>query len=214
MIGYLLLFSLIIFLIVFSYFFIDKTVALYFEAHKDIYDHIGTLISKVGESHWYLAAGLLGFLFFKYIKKDELYKNRALFLLYVNLFSGFISIIFKWFFARVRPWGLEDNNYGFLLFKNFDMDFLDKLIIHFKTLSIHPGLYASFPSGHTTTVFAVATYFALLIPRYIYLWYTLAFIVASSRILALDHFVSDIIAGATVGVVSTMFVYSKMKLKD
>ncbi len=204
---------LIPFIIVFSYFFVDKNVALYFEVHKDFYEPIGSAISVLGESHWYIGGGLLGFLFFKYIKTNELYKNRALFLVYANLFSGLLSIIFKWFFGRIRPWGLDDGEYGFLLFKNYDLGIFQKISEHFATLQIHPGLYASFPSGHTTTVFAVATVVALLIPRFVYLWYTLAIIVASSRILALDHFISDVIAGATLGTLSTLYLYSKMKGK-
>lgn len=202
-------------LIFFSYFFVDKTVAKYFLANVPSYEHIGDVISIFGESHWYIAAGIIGFLFFKYTQKNELYKQRFLFLLYINLFSGLISLLLKWLFSRIRPWGLREGHdeYGFLLFQNFDMDFFEKMRYHFVTLFESPTTYSSFPSGHTTTVVAVMFYLYILFPRYLYLWITLTIVMASSRILANDHFVSDILAGVIVGTLSTLFLYSKMKDK-
>ena len=202
-------------LIVFSYFFLDRSVAKYFLANIPAYEHIGDTISILGESHWYLGSGLLGFLFFKYYKKNKLYEQRFLFLLYINLFSGIISLLLKWIFSRIRPWGLRPGHdeYGFLAFSNWDMSFIEKMKYHIMTLAESPTTYSSFPSGHTTTIFAVMTYLSILFPRYIYLWFSLAVVMASSRILANDHFISDLLAGASVGTVATLFLYSKMKDK-
>lgn len=210
---YFLSVTLIILFIIFSYFFIDRDVAKFFLANIDTYELIGDTLSVVGESHWYLASGLLGFLFFKYYKKNRLYEQRFLFLLYINLFSGIISLLLKWFFSRIRPWGLRSGHdeYGFLAFQNWDMPFFEKMQYHFSTLFESPTTYSSFPSGHTTTVFAVITYLSILFPKYIYLWLSLAVVVAGSRILANDHFISDLFAGAMIGTTATLFLYSKMK---
>ena len=210
---YFLSITLTVFLILISYFFLDRDVATFFLANIDTYEPIGDTISIVGESHWYLATGLLGFLFFKYYKKNRLYEQRFLFLLYINLFSGIISLLLKWLFSRIRPWGLRPGHdeYGFLAFQNWDMPFLEKMKYHFYTLFESPTTYSSFPSGHTTTVFAVVTYLSILFPKYIYLWLSLAVVVAGSRILANDHFISDLFAGAMIGTVATLFLYSKMK---
>ena len=198
-----------------SYFFIDKSVARYFLKHTDTYEHIGDIISIFGESHWYIAIAILGYLFFKFIKNNAVYANRFLFLLYINLFSGIISLLLKQLFGRIRPWGLKNNTdeYGFLAFQNFDMGFIEKMKYHFLTLADAPTTYTSFPSGHTTTVFAFFTYLSIFFPKYIYIWFFGAIILASSRLLANDHFVSDIFAGILVGTLSSMFIYSKMKGK-
>lgn len=212
---YLILISTLITLIVISYFFYDRDVAEYFLANIKTYEATGDLISIWGESHWYIGSAVIGFVFFKYYRPNELYKNRFLFLLYINLFSGIISLFLKWIFGRIRPWGLRPGHdeFGFLAFGNFDMGFVEKMKYHFATVLESPTTYSSFPSGHTTTVFAVVTYLSILFPKYIYLWFSVAIILASSRILANDHFISDIFAGIIVGTISTLFLYSKMKEK-
>lgn len=198
-----------------SYFFIDKSVARYFLEHTNTYEHIGDIISIFGESHWYIAIAIFGYLFFKFLKNNTVYANRFLFLLYINLFSGIISLLLKQLFGRIRPWGLKNNadEYGFLAFQNFDMGFIEKMKYHFLTLADAPTTYTSFPSGHTTTVFAFFTYLSIFFPKYISIWFFGAIILASSRLLANDHFVSDIFAGILVGTLSSMFIYSKMKGK-
>lgn len=207
---YILTLLLLIFV---SYFFVDIPVAKYFISHTETYQDIGRFISIFGESHWYFGTAIMGFLFFKYYKPNELYKQRFLFLLYINLFSGLISLILKWMFARMRPWGLRGGGeeFEFLAFSNFDLSFVEKMKLHYTTLIESPTTFTSFPSGHTTTIFAAFTYLVLLFPKYIYLWLSLAIVFASSRILANDHFVSDIFAGVMVGTLSTMFLYSKLK---
>lgn len=199
----------------FSYFFVDKIIANYFLNNIKTYESIGDFISIFGESHWYFATAILGFILFRFVKKNEVYAQRFLFLLYINLFSGLLSLILKQLFARMRPWGLknEGDSYGFLLFQNFDMGFIEKMKYHFQTLSDAPTTYTSFPSGHTTTVFAMFTYLTILFPKYLFLWLGMAVILASSRLLANDHFLSDIFAGILIGTLSTLFIYSKMKEK-
>lgn len=63
--------------------------------------------------------------------------------------------------------------------------------------------YASFPSGHSTTVFATAVAFGLLFPRARRPLIALAVVVAATRVLLGAHYPSDVIAGAAV---ATAFV--------
>ncbi len=202
-------------LVVISYNFFDKPVADYFYLHREIFHHFGKLLSLTGESQWYIGAGLLGFLFFKYVKNNELYKNRFLFLFYANVFSGLVSILLKWIFSRVRPKGLHysPEEYGFLLFQHYDKGFFAQLKYHYITMFHHPSTYASFPSGHTVTIAATFTVMYLFFPRYLYLWIILGISFASGRILAGDHFISDIMAGTVVGILATLFIYDKMRNK-
>lgn len=59
--------------------------------------------------------------------------------------------------------------------------------------------YASFPSGHTTTVFAAAVALGALFPRARAPLIALAAVVGATRILLGAHYPSDVIAGAVLG---------------
>ena len=59
----------------------------------------------------------------------------------------------------------------------------------------------SFPSGHATSVFAVAAVFAAFYPRVSWLLYALAAAIALGRVYLERHYVSDILAGALIGLV-------------
>lgn len=60
--------------------------------------------------------------------------------------------------------------------------------------------YQSFPSGHTQTIFSVATLFSILVPRASILLFIVAFVIALTRVFVLKHFPSDLVVGAFVGV--------------
>jgi len=198
-----------------SYFFIDKAVSLYFIQNAETFKIFGKEVSVLGESHWYIGLGVLGALYFAFVKKNSLYMQRFLFLLYVNLFSGLISVILKPLFGRLRPWKLENggDGFGFLFFQNPDFSFMQNLKYQVNMIVEHSTHYSSFPSGHTTTSMAVFTYLMILFPKYAYLWASFTFIAIISRIFANDHFVSDLFAGAIIGVSATLYIYSKMKEK-
>lgn len=212
---YILYIASLLSLIIFSYFFLDIAIAKYFLSNADIYESIGDFISILGESHWYIGTAVIGFAIFKFFKKNELLKQRFLFFFYINIFSGLISLLSKFIFGRIRPWGMRNDGdeFGFLLFQNFDMGLIEKFKHHAITVFESPTTYTSFPSGHTTTIFAAFAYLSIFFPKYIYLWLSIAVVFASARLLDSDHFLSDIFAGLLVGTLSTMFIYSKMRRK-
>lgn len=59
----------------------------------------------------------------------------------------------------------------------------------------------SFPSGHATSVFSVAAAFASCYPALGPVLYALAAAVAMGRVYLARHYVSDIVAGAMIGIV-------------
>jgi membrane-associated phospholipid phosphatase len=65
----------------------------------------------------------------------------------------------------------------------------------------------SFPSGHATSVFAVATVFAAYYPRLRWPLYALAAAIALGRVYLARHYVSDIIAGAALGAIVAACLY-------
>jgi undecaprenyl-diphosphatase len=66
----------------------------------------------------------------------------------------------------------------------------------------------AFPSGHTTLAFAMAIALAHTRDRAVerYYLYTLAVLVGISRIYLGAHYVSDVIAGAAIGIVASLVV--------
>jgi hypothetical protein len=60
--------------------------------------------------------------------------------------------------------------------------------------------YQSFPSGHTSNAFAIATVFADKNPNMKWIYYGLATCVGLSRIQSRSHFLSDVFVGATIGI--------------
>ena len=212
----LLFFVLTLVVLIFlSYFYVDRSVSLYFIEHADTYKLFGKTVSKLGESHWYIGTAILGALYYTYIKNNKLYKQRFLFLLYVNIFSGLISLVSKMIFGRLRPWKLENggDGYGFLIAQNENFTFLENINYQISMIMKDSTHYTSFPSGHTTTSMALFTYMVILFPKQTYIWASITFVAVASRILANDHFISDVLAGTIVGVLSTLFIYSKIKEK-
>jgi undecaprenyl-diphosphatase len=71
---------------------------------------------------------------------------------------------------------------------------------HVATLVARPHTH-SFPSGHATTSFAVATAIALLVPRLRVPAFVLAAAIAWSRVYVGVHYPLDVLAGAALGTV-------------
>ncbi len=66
--------------------------------------------------------------------------------------------------------------------------------------------YYSFPSGHTTAVFSIATALALSIPLLAFICFPIAMIVAITRLYLGVHYPSDVLAGMTVAILTTHFI--------
>jgi len=59
--------------------------------------------------------------------------------------------------------------------------------------------WASFPSGHATTAMALGLALALLFPRFRWVFLTLGFWIAVSRLFVGAHYPSDVLGGAVLG---------------
>lgn len=69
---------------------------------------------------------------------------------------------------------------------------------HFDPISWRNAL-ASFPSGHSTTVFAAAVALGFIFPRARAAWFVAAVLIAASRVVVGAHYPSDVVAGAALG---------------
>lgn len=74
----------------------------------------------------------------------------------------------------------------------------------------------SFPSGHTATAFALAIALSLLYQQGKTLFLLFAILVGVQRVISQNHYPSDVIAGALVGVISakTMMVFVQQRLQN
>jgi undecaprenyl-diphosphatase len=66
--------------------------------------------------------------------------------------------------------------------------------------------YASMPSGHSTTAFAIAVALGALFPRARVVLWVYAAVIALSRVVLTAHYPSDVIAGAVVGSCGALIV--------
>ncbi|MES0808702.1 phosphatase PAP2 family protein [Roseibium sp. SCPC15] len=116
----------------------------------------------------------------------------AAFIFYSVAATGLLAIAFKWTLGRARPKLYEEVGPVRFDFLAFD------------------GTYTSFPSGHSTTVAALATALAFIFPTYRWLIIVAAFWVAFSRVMVGAHYPSDVIAGTLLGMAFTFFTVRSM----
>ena len=82
----------------------------------------------------------------------------------------------------------------------------------------HNNYYDSFPSGHTSTAFTSALLLAFIIRRKfaMYVFPLIAFLVGYSRVYLAQHFVTDVLAGTIIGIVSSylsLVIYEQFRKK-
>ena len=96
--------------------------------------------------------------------------------------------LFKWIVGRGRPFvGGQPNPYNFAHFAGTEA-------------------YASFPSAHAITAFALAFAVSAVWPWARGLMMAYALVIAVTRLVLLAHHPSDVVAGALIGVISVMCV--------
>ena len=105
-----------------------------------------------------------------------------------SVLSGLVTLAGKILFGRARPELFE--SYGATGFVPFSL----------------AAQFWSFPSGHATTIVALATALGIIWPRGRWLLALLAAIVALSRVVIGAHFLSDIIIGACVGYATSQLI--------
>jgi membrane-associated phospholipid phosphatase len=93
--------------------------------------------------------------------------------------------LFKWIAGRTRPFKPPDGS---------------EQLVPFELHPFAGGKNLCFPSGHACLAFATAATLAILWPRWRWVWYALATIVAVERFMENAHWLSDTIAGAALGI--------------
>jgi membrane-associated phospholipid phosphatase len=146
------------------------------QTRKDFFK-IGEIAGDGGYAAGYLSLFYLTGL----LRDDEELQSTALLATESFLLSGAFTLTLKHLIGRERPSSTTEAD-------NFSGPFAGE------------GL--SFPSGHTTTAFAIATVFAKQYKRHVWvppLAYTLATMTALSRVNDNVHWTSDVFFGAAIG---------------
>ncbi|MDO9564066.1 MAG: phosphatase PAP2 family protein [Bradyrhizobium sp.] len=114
--------------------------------------------------------------------------TRLQFIFFAVLAPALVGDVLKWIVGRGRPFvGGEGNVFNFRHFGGTEA-------------------FASFPSGHANTAFALAFAVSALWPQARPWMLVYAVAIALSRLVLLAHHASDVVAGALVGVIGAMAV--------
>lgn len=174
---------------------------------------------------------LIGFVFILFLSKGDavLFFNESrsapanLFFLLANMLAEWQFLLLLLAFMIWKSYGLTFVAIISFISGSFIVQFLKKFIFGYPRpasffegeifLNFLEGMpiayYNSFPSGHTTTAFIIFTALALF--SYSKSFQLCCFFLALSsgvaRIYLLQHFAMDVLAGATLGVLISTFIY-------
>ncbi len=140
--------------------------------------------TQLGEG-WFWLVIILTYLFIRY--------EKSLLLTASLLLSTLLSSTSKLYFDTLRP-----------------LAFFKDLKINWHLVDgVQINIHQSFPSGHTTTAFAIFTLIALFSKNKNtgFLFVLLAWLAGFSRNYLFQHFPEDVLGGAVVGVFSSLVVY-------
>lgn len=195
-----------------SLFFIDQNLATYFSspANMELWNKMRA-ITDIGLGAHYFGFAIISLLFIYFGLRHfpSLTKYHGFFvqlkiwcwnLLAALTVSGLFLRLAKYFFGRMRP--NKTPHHDPFIFSPFNLNWD----------------YQSFPSGHSQVLFCVATSISVIDPKRTWLWFSLAAVFAFTRVGTYAHFLSDILAGASLGFLGALWAmrwmqkYSRFKL--
>ena len=179
----------VILLCILSYTFADIQAAMWFHAFDNTLSYkVFSKITLFGDSLGYLVCGLLIFIVF--LNRKPVIAYFGLFLFSTVAVSGLSADLVKYIAGRARPkLYFSEQLYGFDFF-------------HWEYA------WTSFPSGHSATAMSVAMLLATLYPRWRFAALFCGILIAFSRMFLSQHYISDVIAGSYLGIVSTVLLYN------
>ncbi len=174
------------------YLYGDREIALYFYSipSDTTLKKFFHFMTRFGKSEWYLVPSFLLYLYFRKIENIK-YAKMSLYIFITNVVAGIGVWFIKVPFGRARPkLYILDNIYGFQWF-----EFNHKL--------------TSFPSGHTITAISSAFALGFLFPKYRYIFLIFGMIIAFSRVVGVNHYMSDILFASFLGYFVALIIYKR-----
>lgn len=197
-------FSLVITIL--SVFFLDQPVATWIQnAPYPQIKYWAREITNIGLATFYIASSIILYVFSKWVfPKLNYFENKKILIEKMRIWSGFtfsafafngiIVQILKGIIGRQRP-HLTDT---------FET-------LNFAPMNLH-WHWHSMPSGHTQVMFTAATVLALAFPKFRWGFFILALVIASTRVILHQHFLSDFILGSSIGIIGTLWISIKIRL--
>ena len=169
------------------------TLHIVHEFTDPLVDHIGDIGNKLGDGITLvlisLGMGAIGL----WLGSDR-WKGACFYTLLAHGISGLLTQILKHSLSRPRPRMMDTTPWEI-------------------RPSFESGL-DSFPSGHTSASFSIATVLAVYFPKGRFLWFGIAGFVSLCRVVKGSHFPTDILGGLLIGIGSGLvLVYARNQWK-
>jgi len=177
-----------------AYIYLDEMITtLLAPVQGTVFRGVVSKLSRLGKSHWYLvpAAGVYAACRWRY----RLVASRAGYVFMSVALTGIAANILKIIFGRPRPRVFLEQ--GDSAIGWFELD----------------SALRSMPSGHATTFAAVAVAFAVMFPRYRVLILIAGVLLSLGRVITLDHYVSDVVAGLALGAAGTLLLSKRFVIR-
>lgn len=168
---------------------VDRPVALFFASQRDtMLVHVARFLTDFGKAYWSIVPAAALFVLFRFGWRRPLHASQALFVLLSVAASGLFVDILKFIFGRSRPDLLLHHDIFQFFFFRFGRE------------------YNSFPSGHTASAMAAGMALALIFPRYRAVALAGAIVLACTRFITTQHYISDVVASSMIAVVIVMIL--------
>jgi membrane-associated phospholipid phosphatase len=189
-------------LIVCSYFYADKSIVYFFYSLGTRKYHWLYMVQQLPELLLMISALLLITAFILKNRNVQQRLRQFLFLVPVSIWiAAFVKSLLKYVCGRYWPETFENNNPS---------------LLHDGMYGFHPfhaGVsYSSFPSGHAATIFAFATCIWIIYTRLRWVSVLVSLSVSLALLVLYYHFLSDLIAGAYIGILAGIFVNKLLRL--
>jgi len=179
-------------LIILSYIFWDIPIINFFYHMKGtVLYKFARDITDIAKAEYQLIPSLIFYLYFR--KRNRYYANIALLVFVSVALSGLTTDVIKFVLGRYRP-----------------IEYFENHLYGFKFLETQYR-YTSIPSGHTTTIFSAMYVLAIFFKKYRFPLIIIGLLMASTRVISLNHYPSDVLAGILVAIIVSSILYKKFE---
>ncbi|WP_367607163.1 phosphatase PAP2 family protein [Legionella sp. W05-934-2] len=172
------------------YLFVDRWVAQIVYQHPSWHQfHFLYAITLLGTWSVMVALVIVLYLFSRVLKLSTSIRETLAQIGLTLIATNSIATILKTLCGRARPmlW-FDQHMYGFYG-PTWNADFW------------------SFPSGHTVTIMSIMWSLCFIYSKYCVIWLGVGIIVVATRIVLLQHYLSDVLASAYLSLVVAVFIY-------